>query len=54
MSLFAECKQEIQNLTEEIKDLHKDTFPFMKRIQDLNSWSFEGLEIKTELGNINN
>ncbi len=53
MSLFGECKQEIQHLTEEIKDLHNDTFPFMKRIQNLNSWSFDGLEIKTELGNIN-
>lgn len=53
MSIFSECKREIQNLTQEIKEVHNKTFRLMEKILDLNFLSFEGLEIKTELENIN-
>lgn len=53
MSLFDECKQEINYLIVEAKVLHTKTFDLIQRIESSQSFDFEGLVIKTEIESMN-
>jgi len=48
MSLFDECKQELQHLLDEVNELHSETFFLMDKVQNVSTFSLEGLDVKGE------
>jgi hypothetical protein len=53
MSLFDECKQEINSLTDETKILYSKTISLIQRIEESNSFDLEGFGIKSEIEGMN-
>jgi hypothetical protein len=53
MSLFDECKQEINCLIDETKILYSKTISLIQRIEESNSFDLEGLGIKAEIEGLN-
>ena len=49
MSLFNECKQELQHLLDEVNGLHSETFSLMEKVQNVSTFGLEGLDVKGEL-----
>ncbi|MBD2214755.1 hypothetical protein H6G27_33635 [Nostoc linckia FACHB-104] len=48
MSLFNECKQELQHLLDEVSGLHRETFTLMEKVESVSTFGIEGLDIKGE------
>jgi hypothetical protein len=48
MSMFNECKQDLQHLLKEVNELHGEAFALMEKAQDVSTFGLEGLDIKEE------